>query len=74
MTAPAICHCGHPFEAHRDGATHCTTCTTCPGYAERAEVAAIRDQLDQDDALNGERRRDNLATAIHLARKRGVNA
>ena len=41
MTEPAVCYCGCPFEAHRDGATNCATCTTCRGYAERTEVAGL---------------------------------
>ena len=51
MTEPAVCYCGCPFEAHRDGATSCATCTTCRGYAERTEVQANLHVLDNDDAL-----------------------
>ena len=66
---PGECFCGDPYSAHDDGTT-CTSCSTCPEYVEHLAVLATRDALDQDDALDGERRRtDNLETAIDLERR-----
>lgn len=63
------CYCDHPVDDHTGPDTECRWCD-CAGFAEHTEVRLTLDTLDLDDQLNEGRRRNNLPSAIRLARRR----
>ncbi|PYG00192.1 hypothetical protein SAMN05216184_104131 [Georgenia satyanarayanai] len=63
------CYCDHPLDDHTGPDTECQHCD-CAGFAEHTEVRLTLDTLDADDQLNEGRRRNNLPSAIRLARQR----
>ena len=66
---PGDCYCGDNFTDHTAWDGRCFLCD-CPQYAEKADVEQTAAALADEDACDGERRRNNTADALTIIRQR----